>query len=224
MSNVAAPNSLAYGQQGPNDSTSDFATVAFTVRQMMAKLEVMRLVKVLAVTGGGGAIARAGTVKVQPLVNQIDGSGNPTPHGAISGVPWWRLQGGNGAIICDPVVGEIGMVLVESRDISLVKKNRLQSNPGSFRKYNLSDGIYVGAVLYDAPTQYIAFNSDGITISDAHGHMLQWTSLGIVISSDLFVKGEIIKGYMTGDQVTLGQHVHTSGGSGSPTSPPTPGS
>jgi len=55
-------------------------------------------------------------VSVQPLVNQVDGQGNPTQHGIINGVPVFRLQGGANAIIADPVAGDIGLLATASRD------------------------------------------------------------------------------------------------------------
>ena len=49
-----------YGQQTPEDSNSDLGAVAFIVRQMMAQMDTMKLVQVVAVHGGAAAIAAAG--------------------------------------------------------------------------------------------------------------------------------------------------------------------
>ena len=65
---------FGYGQEIPNDSGSDFGAVAFVCRQLIAQISTMKLVKVVAVNGGG--VNPAGTVDVQPLVSQIDGNGN----------------------------------------------------------------------------------------------------------------------------------------------------
>src|ERR1700688_3354724 len=135
-----------YGQQTPSDPNTEYTSIAFIVRSMMAKMDTMKLVKVTAVHGGGGAIAAAGTVDVQPLVNQIDGASPPhaTPHGTVYGIPWWRLQGGSSAVICDPIVGDLGYVICADRDISVVKGTGAVGNPGSLRRFNIADGIYVG--------------------------------------------------------------------------------
>ena len=50
----------------------------------------------------------------------------------------------------------------------------------------------------------------------------------VELTGDLHVTGEIVRGFGTGDQVTLGQHTHGQGGdshgdSEQPTFPPTPG-
>ena len=67
MTDVASPGSLGYGQQDPNDASSEFNKHAFAVRQIVARLNTMKLVQVMAVHGGGGAVAAPGTVDVMPL-------------------------------------------------------------------------------------------------------------------------------------------------------------
>jgi len=212
--------SVGAGQQYPSDSNSEFDVICFIVRQMMSTLETMKLVKITAVHGGGGAIAKAGTVDVQLLVNQLDGAGNATPHGIVYGIPWWRLQGGTGAVICDPVVGDIGYVLCADRDISNVKTaveagKSAQTNPGSFRKYSVSDGIYVGGCLNGVPTQYLAFTADGILWTDAAGNVLKSTSAGFEmtpaggifkVNGQIQATGEVTAKFGTGAFVTLSQH------------------
>lgn len=173
---------FGFGQLDPNDFGSDFNVTCFIVRQMMAQMDTMKLVQVKAVTGGGGAIAAAGTVDVLPLVNQIDGNNNATPHGTVYGIPWWRLQGGDSAVICDPVVGDIGYVSVADRDISSVKTNKAQANPGSNRKFNISDGIYVGGTLNDVPVQYLLLNADGVKLVDRAGNSVVMASGGTTIT------------------------------------------
>lgn len=234
MTQTANQGSVGYGQQDPNDSSNRFNSVAFAVRQMMARIETMMPVKVLSVTGGGGAIAAAGTVSVQPLVNQIDGQGNASPHGQINGIPWWRLQGGTGAVIADPKEGDFGYIIAAARDISAVKQTPGIQNPGSFRKHNYADGIYVGGVFNQAPKQYLAFSDQGITIADSNGNVIKFSSSGIEIDGNVTLKGnlavqgnitatgEITRGLNGADQVTLGHHTHSTAGNGPP-SAPTPG-
>jgi len=107
----------------------------------------------------------AETVDIHPLVNMVDGYGNATPHGVIYGCPYFRLQAGNSAIVIDPVAGDIGIALFADRDISAVIATHAQANPGSSRAFDMADGIYLGGVLNPAPTQYIRFDSAGITIT-----------------------------------------------------------
>ncbi|WP_246216996.1 oxidoreductase [Paraburkholderia panacisoli] len=118
----------------------------------------------LAVTNNGG-VAPVGFLTLQPLVNQLDGYGNATPHGPIYNVPYFRLQGGANAIIIDPQVGDIGFAGFADRDISSVKANKGQANPGSKRQFSMADAVYMGGILNGTPSQYIAFSASGVAIT-----------------------------------------------------------
>ena len=100
---------FGYGHQQPSDAAHPLNARDFHIRQIIARMNTMKLVQVTAVHGGG--LAAAGTVDVLPLVSQIDGNGNVTPHGIVSGIPWSRVQGGLNAIICDPQKDDIGYVV-----------------------------------------------------------------------------------------------------------------
>ena len=130
---------FGYGQMFPDDVGTEGATIAFICRQLIQQLNIMKLVKVMAVHPGSGTPPGPGTVDVQPLVSQIDGNGYATPHGTVNGIPVWRLQAGPWAIIADPAVGDIGYVVCADRDISNVTRNAgaVQGpyNPGSRRQY-----------------------------------------------------------------------------------------
>lgn len=174
--------SSGYGQQTPYDTTDPLAEITFIIRQMISKLGTMKVVQVVTVHGGG--LAATGTVDVMPLVSQIDGNNNTQPHGVVYGLPYFRIQGGTNAIICDPVVGDIGYVVVSDRDISSVKKNASsitgsanpspsnQVTPGSARRNDLADGVYVGGILNATPKQIIQFTTTGITIADMNGNQI----------------------------------------------------
>lgn len=184
---------FGYGQQDPNDSTSDFNKISFAVRQMMAKLNTMKLVKVTAVhVDAPKTVGPAGTVDVLPLVTQLDGNGNSVPHGTVYGIPFFRLGGGGNALVCDPQVDDIGMVLVSDRDISAVKSTRAQAIPGSRRMFDIADGVYVGGVLALTPTCYVAFvdvnGAPGIVLSPDGGT----TSITIAAGKVTIVADEII--------------------------------
>lgn len=215
-----------YGQETPWDDSSDFNVIAFIVKQMIARMETMRPVKVVAVHSNGVAAA-PGTVDVLPLVNQVDGNSNPTEHGVVNGIPWFRLQSGSSAVICDPQVDDVGFVIVSNKDISLVKSsNGAQSNPGSFRTFNLADGIYVGGLAFAvAPNCYVLFKSDGhLKIVDASGNVLETSASGFALTGNLAVTGtitatgNITAGLGGADVVTMQAHIHAGNNV-----PPTPG-
>ncbi|MDN7913673.1 oxidoreductase [Burkholderia cepacia] len=133
------------------------------VWQILRQISGARLVKVMGVTNAGD-VSPVGFVDVQPLVNQLDGSNNAVPHGTIYHLPYFRLQGGPNAVVIDPQKGDIGVAIIEDRDISSVKANRAQANPGSKRIFDMADGLYIGGFLNGAPQQYVRFSADGVEI------------------------------------------------------------
>lgn len=187
---TAAPGSSGAGQQTPTDSNSPFEVSEFIVKQLMAKLDVMKLGQITAVHGGAGAIDKAGTVDVQLLVSQLDGAGNATPQGIVYGIPWSRVQGGKNALICDPEIGDIGYISCADRDISNVKSavangKSPKVNPGSYRIYSVSDGVWVGGCLNVAPEQYIVFTATGIRIVDKNGNSVAMTADGMTLTDSV---------------------------------------
>jgi len=173
---------FGYGQRAPEDTLHHFNVLSFVIKQSLGRMRTCTLVQVLSCTNSGG-VAAFGFVDVQPMVNQIDGLGNPLPHGKLFKLPYFRLQGGKNAIICDPEKGDIGIAVFSDRDISRVKNTQAQSNPGSRRQYDLSDGIYIGGVLNAVPTQYVEFiTGTGIKIKDANSNSIVMNSSGITIT------------------------------------------
>ncbi len=163
-----------YGQAGLTSPNSEFTKIRFAIRQELAKHRSSIPVKVVSVQGGG--VGAPPVLSVQPLINQIDGLGNSTPHGVVNGISVARNQGGGSAVINDPQPGDIGWMSISDRDMSaLVAANGAQSNPGSYRRASLSDGVYTGAILNQAaPKQYLYFNNTagGVTLVDQFGNKI----------------------------------------------------
>ncbi len=240
------------GQQGLDGDTSEFNTISFLIEQALALVVGCTLVQVKAVTVND-EVGPVGTVDVLPLINMMDGAGTASKHITIYKLPYARVQAGKDAIICDPVVGDIGVAVFADRDISAVKKAQKQSNPGSFRRNSMSDGLYLFTVLTKiTPTQYIRFvrdsngptgmeivdcnsnkivtDSNGISITDTNGNTIIMDSSGVTIngvlidqSSNVFAPGDV-KADSNGAGVTLQNHIH-GGVQGGPsdTDAPTPG-
>lgn len=160
-----------WGQKGITDDSSLFRHIVFLVRQMFAERRSSIPVKILKVHGGG--VDKAPTVDVQVMVKQMDGVGNASSHSTIYGIPAARNQGGLNAVINDPIVGDTGHLVIADRDISSWKANDgAESNPGSFRRSDLSDGVYHHAVCIPGkPKQYVQFlGDDGILVHDKTGN------------------------------------------------------
>jgi hypothetical protein len=150
--------------QGTAGFGSEFNAQELHIRSILAGVHTATLVQVVSCTNTGG-VTPVGTVVVQPLVNQVDGNMNGTPHLNISGLPYFRLQGGTNAVIIDPQPGDIGIAIFCDRDTSLVRTTKAQANPGTARTFSMSDGLYIGGFLNGTPVQYVEFNASGITIN-----------------------------------------------------------
>lgn len=161
-----------FGQQHPTDAAGEYNSMRFIIDQALARISTARLVQVKAVDVG------AKTVDVQPLVKQMDGEGNATDHGTISGIPYMALQFGKNGVIADPVVGDKGLMVVCDRDISSVKANKTFSQPGSWRQFDMADGIYFGGVLNEEPEQWVKFTDTGLELADKNNNKLVSSSTG----------------------------------------------
>lgn len=168
------------GQQSPTDTFGDFNVLSFLISQAISLIVTSKPVQVKAVSTSD-EVGPVGFVDVQPMINQIDGLGKSQPHGTVYHLPYFRLQGGTNGIICDPKVGDIGLAVISDRDASSVKESRKVSNPGSFRKYDMADGFYLGGFLNQTLVQYLRFYSDGIEIIDKNANAIKMTSAGVEI-------------------------------------------
>ena len=152
----------------PNSDASGYNELAFVVNQIVGRIATSTLVRVMSVTPGPSL--EIGTVSVMPCVHQVDGAMNATPHGTVYNLPYARVQGGVNAVICDPAVGDIGWAGFCSTDISVVKASRAPGVPGSRRRFDWSDGVYLFTVIgLTPPTRYIQFTASGIAITGASG-------------------------------------------------------
>lgn len=153
-----------YGQNRPTSGTSEYNSIWFMVDQMIKRISTATLVQVGSVTTTSD-IAPIGNLSATPLVHMIDGANNVSKHGAINNLCYSRMQSGNRAIIMDPSAGDIGLAVFADRDISAAKKTKKASQPGSRRRFDVADGIYVMTVLSaTTPNSYVRFRPDGTII------------------------------------------------------------
>lgn len=237
-------SSFGYGNFQPGDASSQYNILQFLISQALLRVRTAVLAQVQSVTTSGG-LSPVGLVDALPLVQMVDGNNNSFNHQTVFNLCYFRLQGGQNAIIMDPQVNDIGVALICDRDISSVKSSQKKSPPGSGRVFNLADGIFFGCVLSQGnPNQYVQFNSNGVTIADNNGNQIQMANGGITIVGNLIMSGNLqlggaIQGQNGGtytgaisttgeitalsgaSSVTLGTHRHLgvqtgSGQSGSP--------
>lgn len=233
---------MGIANQTPSDVASEYATIAFIVRQLTSGMATAALVRVQACTNNGG-LSPVGTVDVQLLVDQITEDGQTIPHGTIFKAPYQRMQGGANAIILDPEPGDLGVCVFAMRDSSSVKASPAAAlsrapipgaPPGSRRTFSLSDALYIGGMLNGVPVQRIQFTPAGIIVSsptaitleapviNLKGPIVQ-TDGDVSLAQNLSVGGNLaINGTTIGNGVDLNTHVH--GGvqaGGDYTGPPT---
>ena len=156
--------SFGYGQMSPTDQTSEYNAIRFVIDQALARVRTAIPCKVTGVTGTGGPNNPAPKVSVQPLVSMLDGEGNATEHGTLSNISVLRIGAGGSAIVIDPLVGDLGWLMVADRDISNVASTGGVAIPGSGRVFDLADGVYVGALFAAAPTTYISIDANAVNI------------------------------------------------------------
>ena len=183
--------STNYGYMLEEHNGSEQNATQFQIERMMAKYRTMLPVRVMKVyasdgktTATRGAVAGAGFVDVQPVVSQVDGQGQKQDHGTVYHVPYTRMYGGNAALIMDPVVGDIGFIMCADRDISAFKDQITQGTqtnvlPGSLRRFDMADSLYMGGVKNNAPKQYDSYSNTGITKQDVNGNTHAMSPSGI---------------------------------------------
>jgi hypothetical protein len=198
------------------DNTSEFDAHSFVIKGILNRIATTALVQVVKVTNAG-ELSPVGLVDVLPMVNQLDGEGNPTPHQVIHNLPYLRLQGGTNAIILDPQVGDKGAAIFCSRDISAVKRTKAAGNPGSARKYDWADGLYIFGFLNGLPGQYVMFAAAGIKVVSPTKISLTAPSVEIDASSGLTIHANTaVTGTLTDNGHDVGStHRHTGTQTGS---------
>lgn len=200
---MSTPGNLAVPFQEPTSSASELQALRFLILQRLLKVQTVTVVKVVNVTPGG--TGPVGTVDVQPLVGQVDGAGTVIPHVTLYTRPYMRLQGGANAFIIDPKVGDLGVMVFASRDISSVISSKAASPPGSKRLFDYADGLYLGGLLNGAPTNYVQMATDG-TVN------IKAPALNITTTGNVNINGAVIS---SAGEVTdalgkvLGTHIHS---------------
>ena len=171
------------GQQGYSTAASDYNATQFQVEQTLRKINTAEPVRVVSVQPGG--TGPVGMVSVQPLVNLVTGAGDGLEQSELFQLPYFRVQGGENAIIVDPKPGDMGLAVYAMRDTESVKasRNGKPVNPGSARTYSKGDGFYLGGFLGPAPKRYVMVDDEGITLDDGAGGRLELKGGKLVITA-----------------------------------------
>ena len=185
----------------PFDVSSEQNRLHYVISKMLSQANFIELVVIISVD------SNAETVTIKPLSKSVDGSGTSREAEEVYDIPYFRLQMGTSAVIMDPSVGDIGLMLVCDENIHNIKESKVASVPANGHRHSRADGIYLGGIglLNATPTEYIKFTGSGIKIVgdvDLTGKL--------TTSSTITAAGEI-----TGNGIKLSTHVHSGVESGS---------
>ncbi len=149
-----------------SDIASEYNRQVFLIKQILKQTIStaipVRVDSVQRAGEGGGALY----VSATPLVAQTDADGNLLPPVSIPRLPYFRLQHGTAAVICDPVVGDIGLAVFAQQDTSNLSGGTEPVVPGSYRCFDMSDGFYVGGFWGQTPQTFVHLEESGqITVT-----------------------------------------------------------
>lgn len=139
---------------------NDAESIAYAFDMLLSGKYFIEIVMVMDTRGEDENLV----VDVLPLVSRQDRSGSPIKNSVVYDIPVFRLQSGNSAVVMDPRPGDIGQILVNDRDTTLIRANRKESPPASARTHSKSDAIYLGGLLNTKPTEFVKFTGSGINI------------------------------------------------------------
>ncbi|TNH43827.1 phage baseplate protein [Photorhabdus luminescens subsp. sonorensis] len=195
---------------------------------LIGRIGTVTICRVIKVKNGG--VNPVGYVDILPLVLQVDGAGNTYDNATVYNVPYFRYQGGKNAVILDPKVDDLGFCFTASRDISKVKRVKGSAPPGSKRKYDMSDSLYIGGLLNGAPSQYVHFLDSGIDVVSTGVVNIKGTKIvldaPVEATSTIQARSDITDNTTSNSQSMAGMrslynsHTHHENGQGSNTSPP----
>lgn len=205
----------------PEDICGGARTQEFIINSLIGRVGTVSICRIVKVKGGG--VNPVGFVDIVPMVLQVDGAGNAFDNATVFNVPYFRYQGGSNAVILDPKVGDIGICLVASRDISKIKRTKKDATPDTKRQYDIADSLYIGGILNGAPSQYIHFLDSGINVVATGEINMKGSKLildaPVEATSTIIAAGDITDNTGSGNaqtmasmRVTYNGHNHTAQG------------
>ena len=142
-------------------SSNPLNSMEFFIRSLISQVVSTSLPVVVTAVERKGEDAGAGYVTVKPLLQPRNNSGDGLEVTTIPKLPYFRLQHGKAAIICDPKVGDIGLAVVAKHDISNINGTTTPKVPATYRKFDPSDSFYIGGFWGKAPEVFIHLEDEG---------------------------------------------------------------
>jgi len=142
-----------------SDLIDDYNSLIYIINSEIKKINTADLVKVIAVNENN-------TIDVQPLLGNISANGSMNGTSPIYNIRYFQWRFGLNKIKAVPAVGDIGLLVCCKRDISNVENG----NVGSFRRFSMADGIYIGGIEGlnpNPPNQIIEFSENALNITSS---------------------------------------------------------
>lgn len=200
-------------------SSNPLNSMEFFIRSLISQVVSTSLPVVVTAVERKGEEAGAGYVTVKPLLQPRNNSGDGLEVTTIPKLPYFRLQHGKAAIICDPKVGDIGLAVVAKQDISNINGSTTPKVPATYRKFDPSDSFYIGGFWGKAPEVFIHLEDEGtikikaptkITIESPECEVNASTSF-TVNSAQINLNGPISGGGSGGADATFSGDVKAKG-------------
>lgn len=184
-------NPMSYG--------SDLNAQEFFIRSIIKRMVSTAIpVRVDAVESRAGEGSGALYVDVTPLICQTDADGNALDPVSIPHLPYFRLQHGTAAVICDPKVGDIGLAIFAQQDVSRLNGQTTPVAPSTFRCFDMSDGFYIGGFWGKTPTTFIHIEDSGhVTITAPEAVVVNTTTATVNASGSTTIDSPSVT--ITGD-------------------------
>jgi len=191
----------------PADFLDNLNALSYIINNIVRKVNTTEIVKVVAVNTANN------TIDVIPIVKNVNIENKPIEESIIYGIRYFQWQYGTNALISEPVVGDIGFIVICKKDISQAENGII----ASYREYCLADGIYIGGIcgMNAIPTQYIKFDANGISITSPTALDITAPVVNVTASTSATITSPAInlggtggkKVALDGDQVKSGNTV-----------------
>lgn len=141
----------------PTDYVDEYNGLIYIINAVISdRVRGAEIVKVIANNGDG-------TIDVLPIVKNVDAEENAIEETPIFNVKYMEWQYGINAFQAEPAIGDIGLLVVCTKDTKNVKSGIV----GDLGTFELESGIYFGGIkgLNVPATQFIKMDESGIIIT-----------------------------------------------------------
>lgn len=179
----------------PTDYVDEYNGLIYIINSIISnRVRGAEIVKVIANNGDG-------TIDVLPVIKNVDASGNAIQETPIFGVKYIEWQYGINAFQAEPAIGDIGLLIVCTKDTKNVKSGIV----GDLGSFELESGIYFGGLkgLNQPATQFIKMDENGITITTPKSLTVNATEDVVVNGVDVSVNASG-KANIVASEVNLG--------------------